>query len=110
WGALRQHRLQVQYAGEDPVPALEAVLDDWLKDVIEAEEAGDWESSARVSVPSRDTAIANALYSRGFAPVGVRRVRLRPRHVPDVAPELPLAFRGGRVRLATLDDADALGE
>ena len=109
WGALRRHELEVRVAGEDPGGALGRILDRWLRSLAERERPGDADSSARVNVPSRDIALVRALTERGFSPNGIRAVRPRPRGAVAAAPALPIALDGGRVRIATVDDAPALG-
>lgn len=111
WGALRRHTADLRSAGPDAdrVGAVEAVLDEWLERIDHAETPGDVDSSARVLVASRDIAVVNALYARGFGPVGIRAVRLRPRDAAPVAPPVPCTLQGGTVRLATAQDAAALG-
>ncbi|MFK4728839.1 GNAT family N-acetyltransferase [Agromyces mediolanus] len=111
WGALRQHSLELRSAGPDRerTAAVERVLDDWLARIAAAETPGDLDSSARLSLPTRDIALVNALYARGFGPTGVRAVRQRPRTTPAQAPVLPQRLDGALVRLATLSDAERLG-
>lgn len=109
WGALRRHVLDVRVAGDDPGPALGAVVDDWLRELARTERPGDAESSAQVNVASRDIALVNTLARRGFAPIGIRALRHRPRAVAP-APALPLALDGATMRLAVAADAPRLGE
>lgn len=110
WGTLRRHTLDVRIAGSEPGVAFGRLLDGWLARIASAAAPGDAETSARIGVPSRDTAIINALLERGFAPSGVQAVRLRPRGGAAVpAPALPAELDGASVRLARLDDAPALG-
>ncbi|GAA2443521.1 GNAT family N-acetyltransferase [Agromyces soli] len=111
WGALRRHTLELRSAGEDAdrIAAVERVLDAWLERIAETETPGDFDSSARISLPTRDIALVNALYARGFGPTGVRAVRLRPRDAATTAPVLPQRLDGAVVRLATAADADRLG-
>ncbi len=111
WGALRRHTADLRSAGPDAdrVSAVEALLDDWLERIGAVETPGDTDSSARVLVASRDIAVVNALYARGFGPVGIRGVRLRPRDAASIAPQVPRTLQGGTVRLATVHDAVALG-
>ncbi|WP_223690056.1 hypothetical protein [Leifsonia poae] len=111
WGALRRHSLDLRSAGEDGerTVAVERVLDAWLAEITDAERRGDRDSSARVAVPSRDIALVNALYGRGFGPTGIRALRPRPRSHQGAAPGLPRTLQGGVVRTATVDDAEVLG-
>ena len=112
WGALRQHSLELRSSGPDAerTAAVEQVLDAWLARIASSEVPGDFDSSARISLPTRDIALVNALYARGFGPTGVRAVRFRPDGGARQAPSLPAPLDGALVRLARLDDADRLGE
>lgn len=109
WGTLRRHELDVRVAGADPRRAFGAVLDSWLADVAAAATPGDTDSSARVSVASRDTALVNDLLVRGFAPVGVQAIRHPPRHRAPRPGTPEDGLQGARMRVATMQDADDLG-
>ncbi|GAB3804640.1 GNAT family N-acetyltransferase [Humibacter antri] len=112
WGTLRRHTADVRLAGDgvDRVRAFDTVLDEWLRRIAEVEEPGDAEASAKLVVPTRDAELANSLFARGFAPTQIRAVRLLPRGVVRRPLALPIEVGGAVVRIATLHDADRLGE
>ena len=101
WGPLRQHGLTYRLSGDDRAGVLRSLLADWLGGTVGP--AGDWESAAVVTVPSRDPECRNPLLEFGFAPVIVVAARRRPNADPSGPP-------AGRVRVATERDLSALTE
>lgn len=109
WATRRTHSLALQLAVGAQAAAVGSVLDRWLADVVRDPVAGDTETSAVVSVPSRDVALVAPLVARGFGPATVLAIRAFDR--PDPAAWRRPGERPGeryRVRTATLDDAEWL--
>ncbi|OZM74822.1 GNAT family N-acetyltransferase [Amycolatopsis antarctica] len=73
---LTEHRLDVRLAGPDLGVPLAGLLIRWEEHLTSAATPGDWQSTAVVLRPSRDTAGSAALLRHGFAP-GVN-VAVRP--------------------------------
>jgi GNAT superfamily N-acetyltransferase len=76
WGPLRQYSLTPQLAGPDRIAAFRELLDRWLASLRST--PGDWESSATVTIPSRDPDYRIPLLEFGFAPMmalAARRLR-----------------------------------
>lgn len=104
WGALSRHSLDIRLAGPERAEALEALLTRWLAEAASGEDGDDWESSATVTVPSRDHVYARALLRHGFGPNGSTAVRRRG----AAGPALEGTAEG--IRHATAADLDAIAD
>jgi len=104
WVSRRTHTLAVR-AGAADAGNLEAgwgsVLDQWLDLVARDPLATDPETSATVSLASRDQALVAGLVRRHFGPASVLAIRSLERADPEAWTRPP---EGVRVRTATLDD------
>jgi ribosomal protein S18 acetylase RimI-like enzyme len=85
WTALETHRLTARVAGPDAAAAMDTLLGHW-RERIPAGAAAD--SSAVVTWPSRDVAVAAAFVRHGLAPLTVIAARPAGRPVPDGNPEV----------------------
>jgi len=106
WMPLSSHALEVRLAGRDRAAALGALLDEWLADVTRGETAGDRESAASVTVPSRDAELVAPLLARGFAPTGIVGIRMAQGGARDTRAPLD----GRVVRRAQPSDVDRIAE
>ncbi|MTD15441.1 GNAT family N-acetyltransferase [Nakamurella sp. YIM 132087] len=100
WGALRRHMLTVRLAGPDRAGVLRELLHEWLGalDV----RVGDWDTSASVTVPSRDPVVRLPLVELGFAPLIVVAARRAGTSTP-AGSDVP-------VREAVVADLDQLAD
>jgi GNAT superfamily N-acetyltransferase len=98
WGALRRHSLTLRTTGADPGPAVDDLLSRWEAHLAALAEPDDPESSATVTLPSRDVAPVGALVRHGFAPMVAVSVRQAG------APDLPTS--GPEPVLRPLTEAD----
>lgn len=73
WGPLRQYSLTARISGPERAEVLRRLLRDWLGAASDV--TGDWETSASVTIPSRDPDLRNPLLELGFAPVIVVAAR-----------------------------------
>jgi GNAT superfamily N-acetyltransferase len=105
WGAARRFQLAPQIAGPDVAGALDGLLSQWRDHLAAVPGAGDEDSAALVTWPSRDTHGIRTLLRRGLAPMDVIAARLTGRHPADL-PDAPP--RGLRIRRAGPADIDAV--
>lgn len=106
WTPLTSHSLEARLAGPDRAAALAGLLDEWLAGLARTETAGDWESAASVTVPSRDAELVAPLLAHGFAPVGI--VALRTAGSSATGPAASAGRPG--VRFARESDLDRIAE
>ncbi len=79
-----QYRLGARVGGADPVAALDALLLQWRDSVLARATPGDPDSSAWLTWPSRDTAMARLFLARGLSPTVA--LAARPAHRPGPVP------------------------
>jgi GNAT superfamily N-acetyltransferase len=110
WGAPRRYQLTASVAGPDVTGGLSQLLTRWREHLETVPGAGDADTAAVVSWPSRDAAGIAALLRHGLAPLEVVAARTPPRR-PPVPPNDGVLHADGwlRVRRAGPDDAEAVG-
>lgn len=101
WRPLREHRLDVRLADEDPGAALAGLLDRWEETLAAEAVPGAADTAAVLARPSRDWPGTEALLAHHFAPVRVLAARPRARHGSG-----PPAVPGVRIRHAGPGDLD----
>ncbi len=75
WGAVRRFQLTTEIAGPDVAGGLAGLLTAWRDHLTAVLAAGDEDTAAVVSWPSRDVGGVKALLRHGFAPLGVLAAR-----------------------------------
>jgi GNAT superfamily N-acetyltransferase len=110
WGAARRFRLTPWLAGPDIPGALDRLLSLWREHLTDVPGAGDEDTAAVVTWPSRDIDGVGTLLRRGFAPLGVVAARTTDRHSATAgAPPAGATERAGvRIRRAGPADVDAV--
>lgn len=108
WTSLRSAELELMWEGD--ADAVDELLGEWIgRSAPDLGEPGDWESSLRLRVPSRDSALVRPLLSRGFALIDVTAIRVGGRGADEEAALERLAAAGVVLRPATPADAELLG-
>src|SRR5262249_2880768 len=97
WNPAERHVLIGRIGADDPAAAMDALLSCWSK-AVQAR-AGQADSAAVLSWPSRDVVLTPALLAHGLAPRLVLAIRLAGRDSPDGATDVV-------VRRATEADVD----
>jgi hypothetical protein len=77
WGAARQFQLTARLAGPDAGGALDELLSRWRDHLGTVPGAGDQDTAAVVTWPSRDVSGVRALLSHGLVPLAVVAARAR---------------------------------
>lgn len=109
WGPLHTAALELRWDGD--TEAVAELLRDWVADTaLDLGELGDWESCLSMNVPSRDSALVRPLLANGFACTGITGIRVGARGANDSQAVRRLAEAGAQLRLATVEDAQLLGE
>lgn len=85
WGAAVQHRLLPRVGGPDPEAAMAGLLARWRELVADRATAGDADSEAVLSWPSRDAAMTQLFLRYGLAPLGTVAARPAGRPLPEPA-------------------------
>jgi GNAT superfamily N-acetyltransferase len=110
WGAARRFRLTACVAGAggpDVTDGLDRLLARWRDHLAGVPGAGDPDTAAVVTWPSRDIGGIAALRRRGLAPSEVIAARLAGRHVPDASASQPADVLSlDRVRIRRAEPAD----
>jgi GNAT superfamily N-acetyltransferase len=109
WGAARRFQLAPQIAGPDVAGALDGLLSQWRDHLAAVPGAGDEDSAALVTWPSRDIHGIRTLLRRGLAPMDVIAARLTGRHPADLPDAPPRDWRIRRAGLADIDAVARLG-
>lgn len=117
WGAARRFQLAARVAGPDVGAALDELLSRWRDHLATVPEAGETDTAAMVTWPSRDVGGVQALLRHGFVPLAVVAARAAgraaaPDAYPGPATGLPAAAAGGapglRIRRAGPADLDVV--
>jgi GNAT superfamily N-acetyltransferase len=83
WGAAHRYKLTVQVADLDDPGPVDRLLAAWREHLGEIGDAGDVDSSAVVTWPSRDVGGVKALLAHGLAPLAVIAARATPSAQPS---------------------------
>ena len=109
WGAARRFELTARVGGQDVTEALDQLLTAWHDHVAVQPGAGEEDTAAVVSWPSRDVEGVIALLRHGLQPLAVVAVRSGPpgsrltNEPANAVPELPLGLQIRRAGPADLD-------
>jgi GNAT superfamily N-acetyltransferase len=99
WNPAERHTLIARIGGNEPATAMDMLLSGWSTTVHAS--AGEAESAAVLTWPSRDVMLTPTLLAHGLAPRVVLAIRLAGRDCPDGAANVV-------VRRATEADVDAI--
>jgi GNAT superfamily N-acetyltransferase len=99
WNPAERHALIARIGEDDPAAVMDTLLSRWSKTVHA--QAGDAESAAELTWPSRDVVLTPTFLAHGLAPRVVLAIRLAGRDSPDGATDVV-------VRRATEADVDAV--
>jgi ribosomal protein S18 acetylase RimI-like enzyme len=86
WGAARRFQLAARVAGPDVAGALDELLSRWHDHLAAVPGAGEQDTAAVVTWPSRDVSGVQALLRHGFVPLSVVAARTADRAGPAPAP------------------------
>ncbi|QSB12620.1 GNAT family N-acetyltransferase [Natronosporangium hydrolyticum] len=103
WGAASQYRLLPRIGQADPAAAMSALLDQWARWVHGQVRAGDPETEATVTWPSRDTVMTRTFQGHGLTPSLVIAARPAGRGMPTTSGEV-------QVRRVREDDLAVAGQ
>jgi GNAT superfamily N-acetyltransferase len=102
WGAARRYQLTMRVADLDNPTPLDHLISAWKKHLNDVDGAGDEDTAAEVTWPSRDVGGVQTLLAHGLAPLAVIGARVtQPVSSADLS-----ALDGVRVRRATPADID----
>jgi hypothetical protein len=102
WGAARRYQLSVRVADLDDPSSLDRLLSVWKEHLNDVAGAGNEDSAAEVTWPSRDVGGVKTLLAHGLAPLAV----IGARATAPVSPADSLAQADVRIRRATSSDID----
>jgi GNAT superfamily N-acetyltransferase len=109
WGPANQYVLSLRLCGPDTFPAADELLTQWRDHLAGIPEAGEPDTGATVSWPSRDVTGVRALLRHGLQATTVIATRTA-RPVPPAAADAADAAAGLLIRPASPDDLDAVTE
>ena len=80
WNPAERHLLTVHVGGDDPVASMAVLLELWAE--VVRDRAGDCDSAAMLTWPSRDVAMTRLFLHHGLAPASVLAIRPAGRDSP----------------------------